>query len=130
MFPGVPCIYYGDEAGVAGQKDPDNRRFYPWGRENQELLAYVKAGVAKRKQQKVMIKGELTLLAGEDFFAIARYQDDKYMIYLLNAAAKEQVFYADELAQFHDELNLRAEMTKLNGKKFAPWEGVYLNNYS
>lgn len=30
MLPGVPCIYYGDEVGLSGGKDPDNRRFYPW----------------------------------------------------------------------------------------------------
>lgn len=30
MLPGVPCIYYGDEAGLIGGKDPDNRRFFPW----------------------------------------------------------------------------------------------------
>ena len=30
-MPGAPCIYYGDEAGVTGGKDPDNRRTYPWG---------------------------------------------------------------------------------------------------
>ncbi|MFP4016560.1 MAG: glycoside hydrolase family 13 protein [Halanaerobiales bacterium] len=37
-FPGVPCIYYGDEVGLEGESDPDNRRTYPWGNENQELL--------------------------------------------------------------------------------------------
>lgn len=37
-LPGVPCIYYGDEAGVEGYRDPFNRTCYPWGQENQELL--------------------------------------------------------------------------------------------
>ncbi|MCQ4965238.1 alpha-amylase family glycosyl hydrolase, partial [Bifidobacterium pseudocatenulatum] len=36
-LPGIPCVYYGDEAGVEGGKDPDNRRYFPWGRENTEL---------------------------------------------------------------------------------------------
>lgn len=35
--PGVPCVYYGDEAGLEGDKDPDNRRYFPWGEENQLL---------------------------------------------------------------------------------------------
>ncbi len=38
VMPGVPCIYYGDEAGMQGSKDPDNRRTYPWKREDQDLL--------------------------------------------------------------------------------------------
>ena len=39
-LPGVPCLYYGDEAGLEGYKDPFNRRFYPWGRENPDLLTH------------------------------------------------------------------------------------------
>lgn len=41
MLPGVPCIYYGDEAGLIGGKDPDNRRFFPWGRESHSLISQV-----------------------------------------------------------------------------------------
>lgn len=38
-LPGTPCIYYGDEAGLEGWKDPFNRSTYPWGREDLEILA-------------------------------------------------------------------------------------------
>ena len=41
-LPGVPCIYYGDEAGMEGYKDPFNRRAYPWGEENKELIEWYK----------------------------------------------------------------------------------------
>ena len=37
---GAPALYYGDEVGVCGFTDPDNRRTYPWGRENLELLEF------------------------------------------------------------------------------------------
>ena len=39
-WPGARTIYYGDEAGLCGFTDPDNRRTYPWGREDQDLIAY------------------------------------------------------------------------------------------
>lgn len=39
-LPGVPCIYYGDEAGVEGYKDPFNRSTYPWGKENKGLVEW------------------------------------------------------------------------------------------
>ena len=42
-LPGVPSLYYGDEAGMEGYKDPFNRVCYPWGNENKELLAWYKA---------------------------------------------------------------------------------------
>ena len=41
--PGVPCIYYGDEAGLLGGADPYNRAPYPWGREDGELLEHYRA---------------------------------------------------------------------------------------
>ncbi len=41
FLPGVPSIYYGDEAGLTGYKDPFNRRCYPWGKEDKELIEYV-----------------------------------------------------------------------------------------
>ena len=39
-LPGVPCIYYGDETGLEGYGDPFNRRFYPWGNEDGELIDF------------------------------------------------------------------------------------------
>ena len=37
---GAPTIYYGDEAGLAGFTDPDNRRTYPWGNEDFQLIGF------------------------------------------------------------------------------------------
>ena len=39
-WPGAPTVYYGDEAGLCGFTDPDNRRTYPWGREDKELICF------------------------------------------------------------------------------------------
>lgn len=48
-LPGVPCVYYGDEAGMQGYKDPFNRAFFPWGRENRELQNYyIRLGKVRR----------------------------------------------------------------------------------
>ncbi len=41
-LPGIPCIYYGDEVGLTGFKDPWNRRCYPWGYEDNELFDHLK----------------------------------------------------------------------------------------
>ena len=49
-LPGVPSLYYGDEAGMQGYKDPFNRCCYPWGSENQALIAfYRKLGQIRRE---------------------------------------------------------------------------------
>lgn len=48
-LPGVPSIYYGDEAGMEGYGDPFNRGCYPWGQEDRELLAwYHRLGMVRR----------------------------------------------------------------------------------
>ena len=39
-LPGVPCVYYGDEAGMEGYRDPFNRGCYPWGNEDAGLLGW------------------------------------------------------------------------------------------
>ncbi|MBQ7861565.1 MAG: glycoside hydrolase family 13 protein, partial [Clostridia bacterium] len=57
-LPGVPCIYYGDEAGMEGYKDPFNRKFYPWGNENRELLAHYKNLGRLRKNCQCLKDGE------------------------------------------------------------------------
>ncbi len=59
FLPGVPCIYYGDEAGQQGYKDPFNRRCYQWGKEDQELLNYTRLLAKVRKSSKVFRDGTL-----------------------------------------------------------------------
>lgn len=53
-FPGVPLLYYGDEAGVEGLKDPYNRSTYPWGRENKEILNWYKTIIQLRNKNAVL----------------------------------------------------------------------------
>ena len=59
---GSPTIYYGDEAGLCGFTDPDNRRTYPWGRENHELIQFHKVMIGIHKENPVLRTGSLRLL--------------------------------------------------------------------
>ncbi|MFW6035673.1 MAG: glycoside hydrolase family 13 protein [Halothermotrichaceae bacterium] len=56
-FPGMPGIYYGDEAGLTGGKDPENRKTYPWGRENKELLEWYRQVVTLRNDNDIFKTG-------------------------------------------------------------------------
>ena len=60
MLPGAPSIYYADEAGMEGHKDPFNRRTYPWGREDPELLAHFRRLGQLRKEQPALRLGDIT----------------------------------------------------------------------
>ncbi|MCL1822885.1 MAG: glycoside hydrolase family 13 protein [Oscillospiraceae bacterium] len=62
FLPGIPCVYYGDEAGAEGYKDPFNRRTYPWGRENTDLLKFTRELAAIRKGCQAFAEGEMEFL--------------------------------------------------------------------
>ena len=64
-WPGAPTIYYGDEAGLCGFTDPDNRRTYPWGREDTELIRFHKEMIRIHKQCAELIKGSIKYIIGE-----------------------------------------------------------------
>ncbi len=66
MLPGSPSLYYGDEAGMEGHKDPFNRRTYPWGRENTELLPHYKRLGQLRKQLEALRRGDIQFYQASD----------------------------------------------------------------
>ena len=71
---GAPTIYYGDEAGVGGFTDPDNRRTYPWGHEDRTLLRCHKALANLRKNSPALRRGSLLRLPDTDgVLAYARF---------------------------------------------------------
>ena len=76
-LPGCPCIYYGDEAGMTGYRDPFNRQYYPWGREDETLRAFVGQLAKLRKGSAILKRGTLEVLeAGNGGFVFRRGLDD------------------------------------------------------
>ena len=73
-YPGMPTIYYGDEAGQFGGKDPDCRRTFPWGKEDKDLQNFYKKVIAVRNNNKnVFALGDLaTLKASGSLYAYQR----------------------------------------------------------
>ena len=73
---GAPTIYYGDEAGMGGFTDPDNRRTYPWGHEDEELIRYHRALIALRRKSPALRRGSVLRLPDEDgVLAYARFTE-------------------------------------------------------
>ena len=59
---GAPTIYYGDEAGLGGFTDPDNRRTYPWGNEDRELIEFHKHMISIRKKYHEFKHGSIKVI--------------------------------------------------------------------
>ncbi|MBQ3055293.1 MAG: glycoside hydrolase family 13 protein [Oscillospiraceae bacterium] len=73
VFPGSPSIYYGDEVGMEGFEDPLNRRFYPWGKEDRELLKFYQMMGKIKCEQESLHNGKFCVLCAEhDFIMIKR----------------------------------------------------------
>lgn len=90
---GAPTIYYGDEAGVCGFTDPDNRRTYPWGREDHELIAFHKEAIRIHKEHLALRTGSLKILGGEEnVLSYARFKgNDRIIIVINNRSERTEV---------------------------------------
>ena len=65
-LPGAPSIYYGDEAGMEGSKDPFNRRTFPWGEEDPDLLRHYRQLGRLRQEQKALRLGDIRFFQAQD----------------------------------------------------------------
>ena len=92
-WPGAPTLYYGDEAGLCGFTDPDNRRTYPWGRENLELIEFHREMIRIHKKYPVLSHGSLKFLHGEhNVIAYGRFDEKERVIVAFHNGEGEKTF--------------------------------------
>lgn len=86
-LPGVPCIYYGDEAGVEGYKDPFNRAPFPWGKEDKGLTEWYKQLAKLRSYCSCLKDGDFKEFGSyERTMGYIRYDDTDELLCVFNAA--------------------------------------------
>ncbi len=113
-IPGVPSIYYGDETGMEGFKDPLNRGTYPWGKENKDIQGWTKSAMKLRKTHPSLRTGEMELFYTEKgLFGIKRSTlngldafnkkaiEEEFIIIFNNDRVDSKKFYINE-CQPHD----------------------------
>lgn len=84
-WPGAPTIYYGDEAGVCGFTDPDNRRTYPWGNEDKELISFHKDMIHVHKTCKELLTGSLKHVVSDyNVIGYGRFNKDAQTLVVVN----------------------------------------------
>ncbi|MEG2274103.1 MAG: glycoside hydrolase family 13 protein, partial [Clostridia bacterium] len=111
-LPGVPCVYYGDEAGMQGYEDPMNRATYPWGKEDNELLSHYRALGDFRKNFCNMLNGETYFVDDKELLIFERIsQFGKLTIYVNNT---------DHIVKRENVVGINAfDNTKICGLKLA-----------
>ncbi|HBA63293.1 MAG TPA: alpha-glycosidase [Lachnospiraceae bacterium] len=88
---GAPTLYYGDEAGVCGFTDPDNRRTYPWGHEDKRMIEFHREMIWIHKNYPSLRYGSLQLLTWNDaILSFARFLGDEQIVVILNNGEKLQ----------------------------------------
>ncbi len=92
-LPGIPTVYYGDEAGLEGYSDPFNRMPYPWGKEEEDLVAHYKKMGQIRKDCDVYRNGEFKLhILERDLLLFSRYKDnDAYLTVYNNSDSRIKI---------------------------------------
>lgn len=89
-WPGAPTIYYGDEAGVCGWTDPDNRRTYPWGKEDMELIALHRDLIRIHKIHPALKYGSIEFLYGDlQIISYGRFNEKEKIVVIINSRDEE-----------------------------------------
>ena len=99
-MPGIPCVYYGDEAGMQGYRDPFNRRPFPWGREDAELTNFYADTLNSRKNASPLCRGDAVIEYAEGGILIIRREYNLQKIWCVFNAGKAREIscaYTDDI---------------------------------
>ena len=84
-WPGAPTLYYGDEAGLCGFTDPDNRRTYPWGKEDKMLIRFHRDMIRIHRENPALRTGSVKFLHGDrNILCYTRFNREQQFIIVIN----------------------------------------------
>lgn len=90
FMPGNPCIYYGDEIGMYGYKDPFNRKCFEWDKIDEDMHKFFVQIGKLRKQNKFLSNAEIKIIqADENLFMFERYNENNNILVAVNRTENE-----------------------------------------
>lgn len=120
FLPGLPCVYYGDEVGLFGYKDPFNRSCYPWGKEDTELLSFFKEIGKLRRDNKMLKEAYFRIhTINSEICVFERFNEEESIIVAINRTneAKRLEIAMETLLEYEEIA------------KFGQYEDFMLNGY-
>ena len=122
-LPGIPTVYYGDEAGLEGYKDPFNRMPYPWRREDADLLLHYRKIGKLRQNNRTFVEGSFKLhLLTDDMLIFSRKKGKSVFLTVYNKSKSNIIVESDDVFSAvlsglvnrkHSVLNETAEVFKI-----------------
>ncbi|MFA9492266.1 MAG: alpha-amylase family glycosyl hydrolase, partial [Anaerolineales bacterium] len=95
FFPGAPAIYYGDEVGLKGGKDPDNRRAFIWEKDtwNHKIREHLENLVSLRSELPQLRRGEFQIVSVDEVAGVATFRriyKDRAAVLVMNISSTSQ----------------------------------------
>lgn len=126
---GVPSLYYGDEAGVEGGRDPFCRRTFPWGAEDQELLDHYKK-LGELRRDPIFANGDFRVVeSGLGYIVYERTLEDRKITVVSNTSGtdmKYPLFGVDLVSKKEVKGNIHALTTVVVEEKLKCIENTIL----
>lgn len=112
-LPGFPSVYYGDEAGLTGGGDPFNRKFYPWGKEDTELIEWYRHLGKIRNSLKVLAEGKfIPYSAMLSCVAYFREDENEKIMVISNMNSHSIDYYLPGEFQYSKELLFNTQVSE------------------
>ena len=109
-------IFYGDEIGMEGMGNLANRKPYPWGKEDKELLDFFKVLGNIKKNEKILADADLKILEiNNDYILFERNKNDEKIVVGVNRTGDVKIINKQE----ENELQLFS-LNESNSKKLNP----------
>lgn len=120
-LPGIPSIYYGDEAGMQGYEDPLNRAPFPWDGIDKNLLDHYKTLGRMRTDNREVFTGGIDFIRADDLLILRRYAEKNEIIFIMNngGEVKEHIFDNDYVDIFSNLYYNRRQRQSFNPHSFT-----------